>query len=174
VRGRILTFSEALQAALNFVGEFPLGYTHLQNCWDIAVFFGHIHTLPFLRTNFNVYFCQFPFPLFQCCSMTFQFIPKSTTLNATMFRGKRGFGENMKHGFRAFKIWMSQLILQMSVAWLALCGFVRPSQYTSLYLCHLLLRFFQKLACGQIQVSWEYRTRNRQELNKTSGLKISK
>jgi len=81
----------------------------LQNCWDIAAFFGHIHVLPFLRTNFNVYFSQFPSPLFQCC-MTFQCILKSTKLNATMFRGRRVFGENMKRGFRALKIWMSQII----------------------------------------------------------------
>jgi len=35
--------------------------------------------------------------------LAFLFIPKSTTLNATMFRGKRGFGENMKRGFTTLK-----------------------------------------------------------------------
>jgi len=33
----------------------------------------------------------------------FPFIPKATTINVTLTRGRRGFGENMKHGFRALK-----------------------------------------------------------------------
>jgi len=36
--------------------------------------------------------------------LKFLFIPKAKTLNARMSWGRREFGENMKHGFKALKI----------------------------------------------------------------------